>query len=138
VRIALDALLVLAVAAAVAGGGLLVFEPVSPWGLLYAGAPIALAVALVVARRYSFLKAAVAGALVTGGVILVFVLPGLTYKWLAGDWASGPDCDGFCMSNDGGFVFALFILAVIAVPLAVAGGIISAVASLAGTRRVAE
>lgn len=137
-RIAVRNLTALGVGVLLIAGVLLAFEAVSGWWLIYLGIPVGLAVALVIARRYPAPQAAFAGALITLGIILLFVLPGLTYKWLAGDWASGPDCDGFCMSNNGGFVFALFILGVIAVPAAFAGGFIAGVASLAGVRPVAK
>lgn len=133
-RILVRPLIVIAVAALFVAGVLLASEAVSPWFLLYLGAPTGLAAALVVARKYPPLKAASVGALVTLGIVLLFVLPGIVVKWLSGDWASGPYCDGFCMTNTGGFIFALFVLMAVAVPAAVAGGFISAIASIAGVR----
>jgi hypothetical protein len=124
----------IAVGALIIAGLLLALVSVHPVFLLWLGLPMVLAVALVIARKFSPPKATLVGALVTLGIILLVVLPGIVVKWLSGDWASGEYCDGFCMTNTEGFIFALFILTMVAVPAAIAGGIISAIASFVGVR----
>ncbi len=115
-------------------GVLLAFVSVHPAFLLWLGLPLVLAVALVIARRHPPIEAAFVGALVAFGLILLVALPTIILKWLSGDWASGDYCDGFCMTNTGGFIFALSLLMFVAVPSAIAGGIMSAIASFVGVR----
>ncbi len=103
-------------------------------GGLYGALPIGLAVALVIWRRYSPPRAAVAGALVTFGAIGLVIVPLIVLIALSGGYASGEHCDGFCTTSTGGFILALFFLFVSAVPVAIAGGIVSAVASFAFAR----
>jgi hypothetical protein len=138
VRIAFDGLLVFLVGAFLVAGGLVATEAVQLWYVLYLAVPVGLAVALVIARRYSVLKAAWVGAAIAGGIAIAALLPFLTARWISGDFASGPECDGFCMTNDEGFAFALFILGFVALAASVAGGFIAAVASLAGVRPVGK
>ncbi len=125
-RILIGALVVL--------GLLLSLVGVNPIALLWLGLPIGLFVALATARQYSPPKAALVGALGTLGIILVVVLPRIVVKWLSGEWDTGEYCDGFCMTNTEGFIFALFIVTMVAVPAAIAGGIMSAIASFVGVR----
>ncbi len=118
----------------ITAGALLALVSVHPVFLLWLGLPLVLAVALVIARRRSPIEAAFVGGFVTFGLILLVALPTIVLRWLVGDWASGEPCDGFCMTNTEGFIFASFILMVVAVSAALAGGIMSAIASLVGVR----
>jgi hypothetical protein len=102
--------------------------------LIYLGLPVGLAVGFVILRRYRPSKAALVGALVAGGVIFAIIVPALAVSFLLGHLASDPDCDGFCHSNAGGLLFGLFILPFFAVPVAIAGGVVAAVASYVGIR----
>jgi len=107
-------------------------------GLVYLGLPVGLATAFVVHRRFAPAKAALAGGLVAGGVIFAVFVPALLIGFLLGDLASDEDCDGFCHSNTGGLIFGLFVLPFSAVPVAIVGGIISAIASFVGVRPTRE
>ena len=103
-------------------------------GGLYLALPIGFAAAVVTLRRYSPPKAALAGALITFGTIAAVYLPLIFAIAILGGYDSGPDCDGFCTTTTSGLIIALLLLVVSAVPAAIAGGIISAIASLVGVR----
>ena len=120
--------------ALIIGGVLLGLAPQRPLGMMFLVLPIGLAVAFVVMRRYAPSKAVVVGAVVAVGSTVLVVLPAIFVTMLSGDFASGPNCDGFCTTNTSGFVLALFLLVVSAIPVAIAAGIISAIASLVGVR----
>ena len=68
------------------------------------------------------------------GVILAIIVPALVAAFLLGDLESDLDCDAFCHTNTGGLIFGLITMPRWTVPVAVAGGVVSAIASHIGVR----
>jgi len=102
------------------------------WVLLV---PVAIAAAVVVARRHPPIVALATGAAATFGVILLFAVPMIAYLAASGDLDTrGPDCDGFCTNTAGGVILMTFILMYFAIPTAIAGGVISMIASVVAGR----
>jgi hypothetical protein len=97
--------------------------------------PIAIVTAIVVARRAAPLPALLLGALATFGLVVAVIFPIIVINALQGDFDNTDYCDGFCMTNTEGFVFATFIMLFIAVPTSLAGGVISLIASLLTPRQ---
>jgi hypothetical protein len=97
--------------------------------------PIGVGIAVAVARRNDPLTALFTGGLVTLGVIALVLVPMIAYAAVSGQLDTrGPDCDGFCTSTSGGVILMTVIAAVIAVPTAIAGGVISMIASFVAGR----
>ncbi|HEY5639249.1 MAG TPA: hypothetical protein VIW01_04305 [Dehalococcoidia bacterium] len=100
----------------------------------YVAIPVCLAAGFVVLRRHSPGLALLTGALATVGIMVAAVLPFMALIALMGEYDAGENCDGFCTTNEGGFVIAVLILMVVAFPAAVIGGIVSALASVVFAR----
>jgi hypothetical protein len=103
-------------------------------GLIYLGLPVGLALVFVVSRRYRPSKAALLGGLTAAGVIIAVIYPALFVSFLLGDLATDADCDGFCHGNAAGLILGLLLMPLWTVPVAITGGIVSAVASYVGVR----
>jgi hypothetical protein len=111
--------------------GIFAKEPLSfVEALFYLGPPMGVAMAFVVMRRYAPMEAFMAGSLIAMRAFVLFVLPAIFVSFLSGDLASDESCDAVCATNTGGFFLAVLLLTVSAPLLAVAGGIMSAIASL--------
>lgn len=106
-----------------------------PWTLLYALVPIGLAAGLVVLRGHPPLLAVVTGSLATFAFIVIMRLPVILIIAASNGFDTGDYCDGFCMSNEEGFIVAVILMVILAIPIAIAGGIVSAVASFSARRR---
>jgi hypothetical protein len=101
---------------------------------LWLAVPVGLAVAVVVARHRQPVQGAALGAALTFSVIVAVVVPQLVVKAIAGGFDNTDYCDGFCFTNGEGFLFASYIMLFIALPAALAGGLISLVASVVSAR----
>ncbi|MCH8051977.1 MAG: hypothetical protein IIC86_08175 [Chloroflexi bacterium] len=101
-----------------------VTQPYLPF--YYLAGPIFLAVGFVVLRRHSPGRALITGALVTFGIV---VSVGLSFTLVAVSLGEFDNCDGLCVTNSEEFVIATILLLIVAAPIAVVGGLVSALAS---------
>jgi hypothetical protein len=97
---------------------------------LWLAVPVALAVAIVAARRMRPLKATFVGAAVTFAVVVAAIFPQLLIRGIQGGFDNTDYCDGFCFTNSEGFLFATYIMLFIAIPTGIVGGIIALITSL--------
>ena len=88
--------------------------------------PIFLAVGFVVLRAQSPGRAFITGVLVTFGIV---VSVGLFYSLVAVSLGEFDNCDGLCITNSEEAIIAAILLLIVAAPIAVVGGLASALAS---------
>ena len=90
------------------------------------------AAVLAVSRRRSPWQALIGGALTTYAVTVLIGFAALVvWTLFGGVFIDDPDCDWTCTITAGDvFVFAVFLLVILALPIAVVGGIISALTSV--------
>lgn len=92
------------------------------------------AVAFVVARRYSASRAFGLGTLASYGVIALVFLFLTAVRALSGDFEPTESCEMFCPPASVGIAIFVILVLIYAIPVAVVGGLISTLASVAFVR----
>ena len=92
----------------------------------FSAVTIFFAAGFVVFRRYAPRRALLTGALVAFGIV---VSVGLTFASVAVLLGEFDNCDGLCVTNGEEAIIAAILLLTVAAPIAVVGGLASALAS---------